>query len=155
MLIITHNAGWLVPRVARLQEVLVLLDFLPSRTPKNGSAGPSTVAALDRAARRFGCPTIQDVLRTNRLGRTPAWGLTNPDLAGIVYGSDLFRSLQEEAARIGENLFEPKFPLYRFRRWYTGWISSEGYARAALVHAHVWRMRSITSGGGPSNLKAR
>ncbi len=155
VLIITHNAGWMVPRVARLQEVLASLGFLNSQIPRSGAVGPSTLAALDSAARRFGCATIQDVWPASRLRRSPAWGLTDPDLAGIVYQSDLFHSLQYAAIGIGDNLCEPKFPLYRFRRWYTGWISSEGYARAALAHAHVWRMRSITRRGGSLSLKTR
>ena len=155
ILIITHNAGWMVPRVARLQDVLVSLGFLSSQTPRSGAVGPSTLAALDRAAHLFGCATIRDVWPASRLSRPPAWGLTDPDLAWIVYQSDLFHHLQHAAIGIGESLCEPMFPLYRFRRWYTGWISSEGYARAALAHAHVWRMRSITRRGGPPSSKAR
>lgn len=155
ILVITHNAGWMVPRVARLQEVLISLGFLPFLTPRNGAVGPSTISALDSAARRLGCATIKEVLSSNGLHRSPAWGLTDPDLVQQIYRSELLRSLQDAAAGIGENLCAPKFPLYRFRRWYTGWISSQGYARAALAHAHAWRMKSITSLGGPLNSKAK
>ena len=135
IILITHNAGWMVPRVARLQESLVKLDLLPPHSPRTGFAGPMTLSALGLAASRFGCPTLCEVLRGNGLTLPVAWGLMHPDLAPIVRQSDLFRSLDFAARQVGEDLDEPRFPCYRFRRLHTGWISSAGYARTVLAHA--------------------
>lgn len=155
ILAITHNAGWMIPRVARLQMVLDKLDPFGSCLPYSGVAGPATLAALDRFAGRLSCPTLGAVLEASGVDVPPALGLTHPDLFPIFNGSDLFQGLIGAASVVGENLDEPLFPRYRFRRWYTGWISSEGYARAVLDHANDWRNRSITSRGGSSNSKGR
>lgn len=152
---ITHNAGWMVPRVARLQATLAKLDPLASRLANNGVAGPATLAALDRVADRMACPTLSAVMRASGAGVPPVWGLTHPDLFPIFSCSDLFGVLSAAAIAVGENLDEPLFPRYRFRRWYTGWISSEGYAGEVLAHSKDWRSRSTTSRVGSSSVKVR
>ncbi len=153
--VITHNAGWMTPRVARLQEVLVKLGFLQAETQRNGFAGPRTLAALDLAASHLGRPTLAQTMHANEFHARPAWGLTHPDLAPMVRRSTLFESLQHAASSVGESLDEPRFPDYRVRRWYTGWISSPDYARAVLLQAEVWRKKSTTSLGGSSSSNAK
>ena len=153
--VITHNAGWMTPKVARLQEVLAKLGLLAVDTQRNGFVGPRTRAALDLAASRFGCPTLRETLRDHGISAPPEWGLTHPSLFPLFRQSALFESLQHAAAAVGESLDEPKFPEYRIRRWYTGWISSRDYARAVLAHAEGWRKKSTTSLGGSPSSNAR
>ena len=152
---ITHNAGWMVPRVARLQVVLAKLGLLESGLAGNGAAGPATLQALDDASRRFECLAIGDVLLSASLQSPPERGLTDPELYPLVGRSELFRSLRHAASAVGEDLDEPLFPAYRFRRWYTGWISSKGYACAVLAQSEVWRRMSITSLGGSLSSNGR
>ena len=154
-IVITHNAGWMTPKVARLQEVLAKLGLLAVDTQRNGFVGPRTRAALDLAASRFGCPTLRETMRDHGISAPPEWGLTHPDLFPLFRQSALFESLQHAASAVGESLDEPKFPEYRIRRWYTGWISSGDYARAVLAHAEGWRKKSTTSLGGSPSSNAR
>ena len=154
-ILITHNAGWLAPRIARLQEVLVRLGWLAADIERSGFVGSRTLIALDSAARHLDCPSLSDTILAEGISAPPAWGLTHPDLLPFVYQSDLFESLQHSAQGIGENLNEPRFPDYRIRRWYTGWISSVGYARTVFTHADLWRKKSSTNLGGSSSSKAR
>ena len=151
---ITHNAGWMAPRVSRLQESLVKLRFLRPETPRSGFVGPMTLSALDAAADFFGCLTLSEDLQAKGLVVHPARGLTHPDLFPVVMGSDLFQTLYVVALQVGEDLEVPRFPEYRFRRWHTGWISSYGYARAVLAHSEDWRKKSTTSLGGLPNSNA-
>lgn len=147
-LVITHNAGWMAPRIARLQLALTKLGLLDHRTSPNGVAGPSTLAALDSVADRWNLPTLSDWLRDRDIREMPSWCLNHPDLGRVLCEADLFVRLRTAATIAGHDLDEPLFPLYRFRRWYTGWISSNGYARTVLLHSADWRSRSITSRGG-------
>ena len=135
ILVITHNAGWLAPRVARLQMALAKLDLLPQQAGLNGIVGPTTLSALDRVAVSFGCRSLADELHSNGSNVPPAWGLTHPDIFPLVRRGDLFRLLQNAAAGVGEDLDEPLFPNYEIRRWYTGRITAAGYARTVLAYA--------------------
>lgn len=155
IVVITHNAGWMAPRVARLQESLVKLRFLRPETPRSGFVGPMTLSALNSAADFFGCLTLSEDLRAKGLWVHPARGLTHPDLFPIAKKSDLFGMLDVAAHQVGEDLEMPRFPEYRFRRWHTGWISSFGYARAVLAHSEDWRKKSTTSLGGSDNSNAK
>ena len=152
---ITHNAGWMAPRVARLQESLVKLDFLKPETQRSGFVGPLTLSALDAAAEFFCCPTLSEDLQVKGLVVHPARGLTHPDIFPVAMGSDLFRTLHLAALQVGEDLDAPRFPEYRFRRWHTGWISSFGYATAVLAQSEEWRKKSTTSLGGLPNSNAK
>ena len=155
IVLITHNAGWMAPRVARLQESLVKLHFLRPETQRSGFVGPMTLSALDSAADLFDCLTLSEDLRAKGLVVPPARGLTHPDLFPVAMRSDLFRMLHLAALQVGEDLEVPRFPEYRFRRWHTGWISSFGYARAVLAHSEDWRKKSTTSLGGSYNSNAK
>lgn len=48
----THNAGWMTSKVARLQDAL--LRLLEPQTPRNGSAGPLTLKAYSRTTSKSG-----------------------------------------------------------------------------------------------------
>ena len=134
IVVVTHNAGWMTPRVARLQDVLAKLKLLEPRTRRSGFVGPLTLAALNCAASRFGCDGLAELLLAVGVSKPPAFCLTHPDLYPLFRRSDLFRLLYESARAIGEDLDAPLFPDYRFRRWHTGWISSVGYADSVLSH---------------------
>ena len=134
IVVITHNAGWMAPRVARLQNVLARFGMTSIQFQTNGFVGPMTVSALDRAAQALMCPTLAETMQRNGFTDPPAWGLTHPDLFPVVRESALFRSLSDVARRLGEDLDEPLLPGYRFRRWHTGWITSHGYTEAVLSY---------------------
>lgn len=150
-LVITHNAGWMAPRIARLQLVLTNLGLLDHRKSPNGVAGPSTLRALDSVAARWSLPTLSDWLGDRNIREAPSWCINHPDIGRVLCEADLFERLRTAARAVGHDLDEPLFPLYRFRRWYTGWISSSGYAGSVLLHSAEWRSRSITSRGGSLN----
>lgn len=153
---ITHNAGWMAPRVAAIQESLVKLEFLEAETQASGFVGATTLSALNRAAVYFGCASLPDVVHSCGLDVSPAWALTHPDIFSAVRRSDLFQSLYLAARRLGLNPDEPRFPEYRVRRWHTGWISSVGYAASVVAHAEEWeRKMSMTILGGSLSSKER
>ena len=139
IIVITHNTGWMSPRVARLQEALVRLDLLAPQTPRNGFAGPQTLAALDLAASRFSCPKLSEAIQEDGRLVSPQRALTHPDLLPDVRRSTLFQSLDLSAQSAGQDLDEPLFPDYRIRHWHTGWISSIRYADAVLTHVNGLR----------------
>ena len=139
IIVITHNTGWMSPRVARLQEALVRLDLLAPQTPRNGFAGPQTLAALDLAASRFSCPKLSEAIQEDGRLVSPQRALTHPDLLPDVRRSTLFQSLHLSAQSAGQDLDEPLFPDYRIRHWHTGWISSIRYADAVLTYVNGLR----------------
>lgn len=139
VLVITHNSGWMSPSVARLQELLMKMGNLTEESGCSGFVGSNTLGALDRAALCFQCPNLAETIESAIAGVPPGFGLTDPDLYPAFRRSELAGFLSHAGRRIGVDLDEPKFPEYRFRRWYTGWIRSTEYAREVLFHAGLAR----------------
>ena len=155
IIVITHNAGWMAPRVARLQRALARLGLLPAAVAPSGFVGAATRFALDRAAERFACRPLRDEIGASGLQVPPAWGLTHPGIAPLVRRCELFEALQVAASRAGEDLDEPLFPTYEIRRWYTGRITANGYARTVLAVAENSRKKSIANLGGSDSSRTR
>lgn len=126
-IVLTHHAGFMSPQIAAIQIMLSTVSKRHIRP--TGFADSATYASLNAFGSEFGCGYV-----------SPPY-LSHPEIAGGFFATPLGVALSDQVSRrTGQPPTQVVEPDYVVREFYTGSITSRGYADRAT---RIWTLRSI------------